>query len=648
MTIKPWLAGALLLLAACSQAIDNEATPITRERNQNIADSNIYKSADMLWPLSQKGLIAKANGQVYDEEGEVVWDFDSFNFLEGEAPDVVNPNLWEQARLNNQPGLYEVRDRVYQIRGFDLSNMTLIEGKTGWIIIDTLTSQEVAQYAMQFVKEHLGEKPVKAIVFTHSHVDHFGGALAIATPEEVKKNGIKVVAPAGFMHEATSENIMVGPAMGRRSSYMYGKFLERSPRGLVGNGLGKAVAYGTIGILAPNVEVVQPREKIKLDGVLFEFMNVPGSEAPSEFVFNVPELKLFGAAELFSHTLHNLYTLRGAKVRDSLRWVDYMTQAIEMSKDSEVMVFQHNWPVWGKEEIADFAKKQRDVYKFIHDQTVRLINAGYTPNEIAEQVKMPAELETFFSGRGFYGTLSHNIKAVYQFYMGWYDANPANLNAIEPVEAAKRYVKLAGGMESLVEAAQEAYDRGDYRWASELLKHAVYADPNYEPARTLQAKSFEQMGYVAESGPWRNVYLSAARELRGAEPERSIDRAKILGLLNQTPLERFFEVMGASLNAEKAEGVNLTVNFNFSDLKKNYVLKVNRSVLYFEEAPQSEQATATLSLTKPFFLRMMVGDAGPLALLLSSETDIEGSLTDLRVFFSMLDRAEGDFPIVTP
>ncbi|MDX1670032.1 MAG: alkyl sulfatase dimerization domain-containing protein, partial [Limnobacter sp.] len=398
----------------------------------------------------------------------------------------------------------------------------------------------------------------------------------------------------------------------------------------------------------PTIVVNEPEQRIRLDGLMFEFMNVPGSEAPSEFVFNVPELKLFGAAELFSHTLHNLYTLRGAKVRDALKWVDYMNQAMVMSKDAEVVVFQHNWPVWGREEIVEFTTKQRDVYKFIHDQTVRMINAGYTPIEIAERVRMPEELDQFFSARGFYGTLSHNIKAVYQFYMGWYDANPANLNPIEPVEAAKRYVELAGGMDKLLSSAQDAFDAGDYRWASELLKHAVYADPDHDEARELAARSFEQMGYVAESGPWRNVYLSGARELRGAEPKRSVDRKRILGLLEQTPLERFFEVMGASLNAERAAGENLIINFTFSDLNENYVFHVNNSVLNFRKAPESLEATATLTLTKPFFLRMMVGDAGPLAMLISSETDIEGSLGDLRTFFGLLDQAEGDFALITP
>lgn len=642
---------AVIGLGACSrQAEPIEASAATEATSQ--AHSELARQAIMSMQMptvqAEKGLIAQPSGQVLGADGSVVWDFDSFAFLKGEAPDTVNPLLWKQAQLNSIAGLFKVTDGIYQVRGFDLSNMTLIEGKTGWIVVDTMTSEETAKKAIDFVNEHLGVKPISAIVYTHSHVDHFGGALALLTPESQLKNEVPIVAPAGFLEAVTSENVMVGPAMGRRSTYMYGKNLPRNATGLVGNGLGKAVAYGTIGLLAPTRVISQSKETMVLDGVKFEFYNVPGSEAPSEFVFYLPEQKVFGAAELFSHTLHNLYTLRGAQVRDALKWVQYMEQAMVFAKDAEVVVTQHNWPVWGKENIQRFMTMQRDVYKYIHDQTVHNLNKGLTPIEIAEAVKLPPELDNFMSTRGFYGTVSHNVKAVYQYYMGWYDANPANLNPIEPVEAAKRYVDLAGGLENLLETAEDAMEEGDYRWASELLKHAVYARPDSTKAREMQAESFEQMGYVAESGPWRNVYLSAARELRGAEPSVGIDRRKVLDLLRATPVERFLESMSTALNAERAAGVNLVINLNFTDLRQNHILEVHNSVLTHRIGDPAEEAHATLNLTKEFFLQMILGDAGGLSLLLSGDTDIEGSLLDLRKFFGLLDQAEGRFAIVTP
>jgi alkyl sulfatase BDS1-like metallo-beta-lactamase superfamily hydrolase len=460
--------GASALLAACSESPapsdpNSAASEFTQAFHAEVAkNTDLVDSANNA--DARKGLIAKPTGKVLNDAGEVIWDYDEFNFIEGKAPSTVNPSLWRQASLNNQIGLYKVADRIYQLRGFDLSNMTLIEGDTGWIVVDVLTSEETARAAMAFARKHLGDKPVTAILFTHSHVDHFGGALGVLSAEEVAARNIPVVAPIGFMEEATSENLLVGMAMARRSIYMYGKRLPRNPEGLIDNGLGKAVAYGKVGILPPTLVVKESRETHVLDGLEFMFHNVPGSEAPSEFVFYLPTLKAFGSAELFGHTLHNLYTPRGAKVRDALKWASYMDEAIAYAGDAEVMFHQHNWPVWGAENVRTFMEKQRDVYRFIHDQTVRHMNAGFTSTEIAEKVQMPPALNSFLSGRGYYGTVSHNVKAVYQFYMGWFDANPANLNPMPPVEAAKKYVDVAGGMDALLNKAEEAVNKGEYRW----------------------------------------------------------------------------------------------------------------------------------------------------------------------------------------
>jgi len=600
---------------------------------------------------ARRGFIAAPHGQVRNEAGQVIWDFDAFAFLNGStpdtAPDTVNPSLWRQARLNNQAGLFQVREGIWQLRGFDLSNITLIQGKTGWIVVDTGTSRETSAAAMAFARQHLGAQAVSAVVYTHSHVDHFGGVLGVISADEARARHVPIVAPAGFMEEATSENVLMGTAMARRAMYMYGSRLPANATGLVDNGLGKAVPFGRVGILPPTLLVQQPREEHVIDGVRFVFHNVPGSEAPSEFTFALPELQAFCGAELMGHTLHNLYTLRGAKVRDAMRWVGYLDASLKQVQGSEVVFTQHHWPVWGPERIRGFIEHQRDAYQFIHDQTVRGMNAGLTAPEIAETLKLPTALQQEFAVHGYYGTVKHNVKAVYQFYLGWYDAHPANLDALPPVAAAKGYVALAGGPEALRASAQKAFDAGDFRWAAELLKHAVYADPGDKAARELLARSFEQLGFLAESAPWRNVYLSGALELRDGPPTQAQSRVAFAELLQHTPIERFLEAMAASLNAEKVGDARLTINLVFSDLKESHVLRVANGVLRHEAAPPAADADATLTVTHPFFVRMVTGQVGGLGLLTSSDTKIEGSRLALGRFFGWLDKPAGTFPIVT-
>jgi alkyl sulfatase BDS1-like metallo-beta-lactamase superfamily hydrolase len=615
------------------------------------AHAAVAAAADLSDPASfadaKRGFIAAPKGQVKDEAGNVIWDYDAFAFVQGQAPATVNPSLWRQALLNNQIGLFKVRDGIWQLRGFDLANITLIKGQTGWIVVDTLTSRETAAAAMAFARQHLGDKPVSAVIFTHSHVDHFGGALGVISAEEAKARNVPVVAPVGFMEEATSENLMMGVAMGRRSMYMYGSRLPRDAIGLVDTGLGKAVAYGRVGILPPTVVVTQPAQELTLDGLRFVFHNVPGSEAPAEFTFYLPELQAFCGAELMGHTLHNLYTLRGAKVRDALKWAGYLDASLAHAAQAEVLFNQHHWPVWGRARIADFIVKQRDVYRYIHDQTVRQMNAGLTGPEIADTMTLPQALQDHLNVRGYYGTVRHNVRGVYQFYLGWFDAHPANLDVLPPVEAGKRYVALAGGADKVVAAAQQAFDAGEFRWAAELLKHAVYADPRNRAASELMARCFEQMGYLAESAPWRNVYLSGALELRQGPPDKGIPSSALLDMLQHTPIERFLEAMAANLNGPKAADSRLKINLVFTDLDESYVLQLRNGVLQHRKAPPAADANATLQLTKPFFLKMMTGNAGAKELLMSDETKIEGSRIDLGRFFALLDKALGNFPIVT-
>ncbi len=644
---------AATALASCKPVAQATAAETAGEATLGVQRANaaVAKAIDLSDPASfadaRRGFIAAPEGQIRDAGGHVIWDFAAFAFVKGEAPATVNPSLWRQALLNNQVGLFEVTEHIWQLRGFDLANITLVEGKTGWIVIDTLTSRETAAAAMAFARKHLGDIKVSAIIFTHSHIDHFGGVLGIISPEDAKARNVPIIAPAGFMEEATSENLMAGAAMVRRSLYMYGDELPRDAKGLVDNGLGKAVAYGHAGILPPTVIVAQPRQEMTIDGLRFVFHNVPGSEAPSEFVFEIPELKAFGGAEMMSHTLHNLYTLRGAKVRDALKWSDYLDQALTYTADSEVVFTQHHWPVWGKDNIRESIIKQRDAYKFIHDQTVRMMNAGLTGPEIADKIELPPSLQSYLGVHGYYGTVRHNARAVYQFYLGWFDANPANLDELPPVEKARHYVALAGGVDNILTNAQKAYEAGDFRWAAEVLEQAVYAEPGNAAAKELLARTFEQMGYMAESGPWRNFYLTGAFELRNGGPKTGKSLDVMMDMLQQTPVERFLERMAASIDPAKAASSDLKINLVFSDLNESYVLWIENAVLHFRKGEPASDANATLTLTKPFFLRLMTGQAGASDLLFSGDVKTTGSKIDLGRFLLMIDKAPGAFPIVT-
>ena len=595
-----------------------------------------------------RGFIARPEGKITSAAGDVLIDFDAFLFVEGAAPQTVNPSLWRHAVLNARTGLFKVTEGIYQLRGFDLANMTLIEGKTGWIVVDALTCRETAQAAMRFARKHLGDKPVSAIIFTHSHIDHFGGALGVISSEEAASRNIPVIAPEGFMEEAVSENILVGVAMGRRASYQFGTTLERSARGMVDTGLGKAVASGSYGILPPTIIVKQPQEAIVVDGVRFVFHNVQGAEAPAELTFLLPEKMAYCGAEILGRTMHNLLPVRGAKVRDALRWAGYLQQALGETADADVCFNTHNHPVWGRAHIAEFIAKHRDVYKYTHDQTVRLINAGYTAREIADRIQLPATLASYLSSRGYYGDLRHNVKAVYQFYMGFYDGNPANLNPLPPEESAKRTSNWPAAPKRAVAEAQDAFDRGDYRWSAELLNHVVLAQPGNINAAELLARTYEQMGYMAESAIWRNSYLTAALELRNGPPKKGIDKSYVIDILMQTPTEYFLDAMAAALDGPAAEGKDFKINIIISDIGESHVLWIENAVLHHRKDKPAADAHATLTLSKNLFIKMMAGTAGMKDTLMSDELKIAGSRIDLVRFFMLLGKAPGTFAIVTP
>ena len=644
------LAAVLFLAAACSRngtepPAGSDASPSVLQANAALA-KELKLDDQQDFEDAKRGFMAKPTGKILAADGTVLKDFDVYGFLNAKAAETVNPSLWRHAQLNAQVGLYKVVDGVYQLRGFDIANLTLIEGKTGWIVVDTLTARESAQFAMAFAEKHLGRKPISAMIFTHAHVDHFGGALGLLSPAEVEQRKIPVVAPAGFIEEGTSENILAGVGMGRRSIYQFGRDLPRSAKGNVDTGLGKDVVYGAVGMLVPNRLIIEPTQNMEIDGVNFVFHNVPNAECPAELTFSIPNLKLYDGAENLSQTMHNLLPIRGAKVRDALRWSSYMQQALDQMDGIDVYIASHNWPIWGNTAIRKFITVHRDVYKYMHDQTVRLLNQGYSAREIADMVKLPQSLAQHLGARGYYGDLRHNVKAIYQFYLGFYDGNPANLNALPPAESAKRYIELIGA-DKVLAAAQAAYDKGDYRWAAELLNHAVFADSANKTAKELLAKTYDQMGYMAESATWRNSYLTGALELRSGAPTQGVARALMIDMLLQTPTDRFLEAMAANLNGANAEGKNLKVNLVLSDKHENYVLWIENAVLHFKSSPPASDANATLTLTYPLLAKMFAGTAGVKETLMGDELKVTGSLVDLVRFFSLIEIPEGKFPIVT-
>lgn len=661
-------------LSACDNALQHEAgsdanghsapTTLTIKANQAVLEKRPFSNIDDLKD-AKKGLIAQDKNLVTtDNNGNIIWDMPSYNFVDfkgndGAAPNSVNPSLWRQASLNNIHGLFKVSEGIYQLRGYDLANMTIIEGDSGWIIVDPLTAKETADKALRFAQKHLGTQPIVAIIYTHSHIDHFGGIEGIVSNmSEADRKKLRIIAPKGFMQEATSENIIAGTAMGRRASYMYGRSLSRSERGHVGTGLGKGPAFGRFSLLAPTETVGETGTSLDIDGVPFEFQYVPDSEAPAEMTFYLPEHKAFCGAEMLSRTMHNLYTLRGAKVRDANLWSGYIEQAKTLFANSEIYFGSHHWPIWGKTNIQTFLTQQSDTYKYIHDQSVRLFNNGYTPNEIAEEVVLPRSLNTAFHNQGYYGTVKHNTKAVYQAYLGWYTANPAKLDPLPQTQAAKRYMEMMGGVEKVVTKAQTAFDKAanvsieegtqTYRWLAELLNHAVFADPDNAPAKGLLANVYDQLGYQAESAPWRDVYLTGAYELRNGVPDKGIDVAIMEGILLKTPVDNFFDSMAVRLNGPKAEGKKISITIVFTDLNESYLLNLNNSVLRHKKVPMGTQADATLNLTQPLLVDIITGKAGIKDTLFGKDLSVEGSKLDLISFFSLLDQPKGNFNIVTP
>ncbi|BAL89883.1 hypothetical protein AMIS_46630 [Actinoplanes missouriensis 431] len=580
---------------------------------------------------ARRGLIAAPDRVVVPDAG---WDSGRYTFLAGEAPVTVNPSLWRQSQLTAIHGLFEVVPGIYQVRGYDLANVTFIEGDRGVIVVDPLISAQTAAAALALYRENRGDRPVTGLIYTHSHVDHFGGARGILPGDQA--SGVPVLAPAGFIEHTVSENVYAGPAMARRASFMYGAALPTGPSGQVGAGLGQTNSTGTVTLIPPTVSIRHTGERATVDGVRMVFQMAPGSEAPAEMHLYLPDHRAFCVAENATHTLHNVLTLRGAEVRDPRAWAGYISESIELfGAELEVVFASHHWPTWGRQQAVEFLRRQRDLYAYLHDQTVRMINAGLTGPEIAETFQLPPALEQAWHTRGYYGSVSHNVKAVYQRYLGWYDGNPARLWPHPPVEAGRRYVEFMGGADAVVAKARASYAAGDFRWVAEVLNHVVFAVPDHAGARDLLADAYEQLGYGSENGTWRCVYLSGAHELRHGSMGTPATAASPDLVAQLTP-EQLFESFAIRVNGPRCWNDVVTVDVEVTDLDRQYRLTLRNGVLTHSRAPQPEPAQVTVRLTSAELPA------------LAAATDVRGDAGALRLLSGALDAPDTDFAIVTP
>ncbi|MCI0158434.1 MBL fold metallo-hydrolase [Leifsonia shinshuensis] len=583
-----------------------------------------------------------ADPVIRDDDGDTVWDASAYDFIDGDAPASVNPSLWRQSMLVAKHGLFEVVEGIYQARGLDLSVMSFIETDNGVIVVDPLISRETAAAGLALYREHRGDRPVVAVIFSHSHIDHFGGVLGVVEGADLEARRVQIVAPHGFLEHSIAENVYAGTAMARRAGYMYGAALARGPRGQVGAGLGQTTSTGEAGILVPTIDVKETGERHTFDGVEVEFQLAPGTEAPSEMHFHIPRYRALCMAENATHNLHNLLTLRGALVRDPHVWSQYLTEAIERYGDSSDVLFaSHHWPTWGAERIRHFLGVQRDLYGYLHDQTLRYINQGCTGAEIAELFELPPALVAEWSTHGYYGSVSHNVKAIYQRYMGWFDGNPARLWPHPPKAQAERYVAAIGGVERVVELAQQAYDDGDFRWAATLLDHAVFADPEDAAAKALYADTLEQLAYGSENGTWRNFFLSGATELREGN-FGTPTTANAPAILIQLSPEQLFDAVAITVDGPKAWDLDLAFDITLTDLGRSFHLTLRNGVLIYVEREPSGDAPLHITLSKPRLLTLVGGDTT------SDGLTVEGDLGVLTQLTDVLDRGDPDFDIVTP
>ena len=578
-----------------------------------------------------------------------VWSMKPYDFITGPAPDTVNPSLWRQAQLNNIHGLFKVTERMYQVRGFDISNMTIIEGDQTLIVIDPLLATETSRAALDLYYQHRPRKPVGTVIYSHGHADHYGGVKGVVDEADVAAGKVQVLAPAGFMETAVAENILAGNAMSRRAQFQFGALLPPGPRGAVDAGLGKGLARGTLTLIAPTSSIEKTMERRRIDGIDIVFQLAPGSEAPAEMIMFFPQLRVLNMAEDVTHTMHNLYTLRGAEVRDGALWSRYIDEALQaFGADADVVIAQHHWPVRGQARVADLLAKHRDLYKYINDQTLRLLNQGYTGPEIAETLRLPASLEREWSARGYYGTLRHNARAVYQKYLGWYDANPAHLNPPPPQEVARKTIDYMGGAEAVLARARADFKTGNFRWVASVMSQVVDADPANQAARELGADALEQLGYQAEAGTWRSAYLVGAMELRNGPPRLPSTTTLTADALKAVSSEMFFNFLGVRLNGAKAEGKSLVINWNFTAPREQFVLRLSNSALTTMAGVQAANADATLTLARATLDAVTLQQTTFADAVKAGLIKIEGDPRKLVELLGMLDTFNTSFEVVEP
>jgi alkyl sulfatase BDS1-like metallo-beta-lactamase superfamily hydrolase len=625
------------------------ATEATIRANREVLDTLPFdESSD--FDLVERGFLAPLPDTVTTDDGRPVWDSRRFDFVEGDAPDTVNPSLWRQERLSGTGGLFEVVDGIYQVRSLDLSNISFVRGETGWIVLDPLITAEVAAAALELVNTHVERRPVTAVIYSHSHADHFGGVRGVCTPEDVSSGRVRIVAPVGFTFEAVSENVMAGNAMSRRASYMYGNLLPPGPTGQVGAGLGKTTSTGTFGLIPPTDHIGPDDTSIVLDGVEFRTLYTPDTEAPAEFVFHLPAWRALWTAEVVTHVLHNLYTLRGAQVRDALSWAKAIDTMLDrFGADTDLVFASHHWPTWGADAAADLLRSQRDTYRYLHDETLRLANHGETMLEIAERLELPPELARTWSSRGYYGSVSHNVKAVYQRYLGFFDGNPANLHPHPPVEAARRYVAYMGGADAILERARADHEAGDDRWVAEVVKHVVFADPDNAAARELLADAFTQLGYRAESGPWRNFYLTGAKELRDGVTVLPTPTTASADVIAAMPTGLILDYLAIRLRHPDAADLAGTTLLELTDVRERHLLELSNGVLHNRsvDADAEVAASATVTTTRAWLDGVLLLE-DPAAAFGGDGVTISGDPSALLAVFGLLDGFPFWFDIVSP
>ncbi|WP_019928467.1 alkyl/aryl-sulfatase [Nocardia sp. BMG111209] len=609
------------------------------------ADTADFADAD-------RGFVAALEpGVIEDENGKVVWDADSYAFIRGSCPNSVHPALWRQSQLVLRQGLYEVAPGFFQIRGLDLSNMTLVEGDTGVIVIDPLISAETAKAGLDLYRRHRGDRPVTGLIYTHSHVDHFGGALGVATAEDAASGRVPVLAPAGFVRHAVAENIFAGTAMARRSAYMYGAALPRGPRGQVGAGLGMTTSTGTVTLLPPTRDITATGQQEVIDGVRIDFQLTPGTEAPAEMNFHFPDHRVLCTAENATHTLHNILTLRGALVRDAHVWAQYLNETITLfAHRTDVAFASHHWPTWGTDNVTEWLTLQADTYGYLHDQTLRLINRGHTGIEIAETMRLPPTLERKWYNRGYYGSISHNVKAVYQRYMGWFDGNPAHLWEHPPVASAERHVAAMGGADATIDRARRAHADGDHRWAAQLLNYVIFADPGNDAAKALQAEVFEQLGYGAENGPWRNFYLTGAYELRHGAIGTPTGTSSA-SMASALSVDQLLDAVAFRIDGPAAWDLHLIADWHLTDENRTYRTELRNGVFVHHVLSPENAGPApdtAFTLDRPALVAVLAGGQDLAEAVRAGTIRVSGDPSKLAQLKSVLGEPDPNFPIVTP